>query len=207
MDNNNQTQFNQGVAPINYPQQPVTPTPKHNSKRIFIIVAIVSAIAVLITAIIAAVVIINSNNDEEIERIDVSLLEKETPTLKLYEQIPQEDIPLSELQLIIDNTNTGAIMDVEDGLGTIKIPNSEDAIYFYIDQPQVDETTGLTDEVSESYNPTDTAYYFAYLRDIGNEEMIGVSYIDDEMGYEVKDGNKTYYMPSKSEAIEAYLAP
>ena len=85
MDNNNQTQFNQGVAgaaPINYPQ-PAAPVPPHNNKKTFIIVTVVSVIAVLVTAIIAAVVIINSNNDEEIERIDVSLLEKKTPTLEL----------------------------------------------------------------------------------------------------------------------------
>lgn len=192
---------------MNY-SQTTTPVSTNNSKKPFIIVSIISAIAVLIAAVVAAVIIINSNNEDEeieLERIDVASLQKETPTLELYGMISQEEIQLSDLQLILNNSNTNATIEIEDGLGTIKIPNSEDAIYFYIDQPQVDESVNSTIETTETYNPTDTAYYFAYLRDIGNEEMIGVSYIDDEMGYEVKDGYKVYHMPSKSEAIEAYL--
>ena len=198
------------VSPSNYygaSGQPAEP----KSKKIFLVVsAIIVALAILAAIII--VTIMNSDLDEP------ALIEarEDTPTLQLYAGL-EEEMTLEALKEAVSNANNNAEIFIEDGgFGSITIPDSKDAVFFYIDkeeeQTEEEEEVIINDEETttntiDSYQPTDIVYNIRYAHELTDDMNMGIDYNEEDNVYEVSVNIEAFSFSTKEEAIKAYLAP
>ena len=133
-----------------------------------------------------------------------------TATLQMYAALDDE-IPVENIESAVKAINSEAVVSIEDGYGTIRIP-SEDKEFISFTFVTEEEASTASDEPLEedgiaekTYSPN-IAYSFAFVYPIDAEDAITISYSDQGIFY-YYDGLDVYEFPSRQEAIDAYLAP
>lgn len=208
-------QNNNIVSPSNY--YGAVGQPVKSKNNLPLVIGAIVAVIVLVGVIVGVVMLINRDNTS----VSVVVERENNPVLELYKSLNKEEMTLAELQQAVEKSSTEFVITVEDGFGVVsESPDSIDALNFYINTEEEFNHVGIdvsdsgdlvegviADTDLDSYGSNDIVYYFRYAHKLSDDESIGISYVEEEGEYEVFDGYESYLMPTKDEAIEAYLAP
>lgn len=220
----NAYQFN---GPANYQ---FASEPQHKGTYL-VIAAIIVIVNIIVVAVVGVVLqsIINASKDFDTVNNAVIgepiVVREETPILDIYSKL-NEQMSIEELSNIaLQSQQNVAILLTDDGIGTIKLPNSADVIVF--SHPLISEendsvaseNTETTDnedaETTDNpatpspvvdYPPSTVINDIRYVYDLGNDGYY-IGYDDEAHRYVVYDSNETFELDTKADAIEAYLAP
>lgn len=194
-----------------------SPSPQPKNKKI---IAIIGAAVVTIIALIIILIftIRGSQNPNSLPSGNIN-----SATLQIYAAL-NDELSMDNIQDTVKNINGDAVVNIDDGYGTIEIPSSpKEFISFFFETEGTDEEDineapseagSLSDSteysegenyVEKTYGPN-IAYGFTYVRPIDEEDSVTISPSGDGIFY-YYDGLDIYEFPTKQEAIDAYLAP
>lgn len=204
------TYNNNIITPSNYYSTGGQPAGSKSKKILLVVAAAAVAIAILVSIIVVTIM-----NNEPTEPALVNTREN-TPTLQLYANL-DEEMNLASLRRAVSESGSNASITIEEGgFGTIKIPDSEDAIYFYIDREDEelepdeidsDEDDETTVNLLNTYDSVDIVYNIRYAHSFLDDMDMGIVYNEEENTFDVFTSGEGIGFPTKKEAIEAYLSP
>ena len=218
----NNNQYNPNIyTPTNYYSN-AQPTKPSNLKFKLILAGLISIMVIGLLILIA--LIINKNQSPLVTTREV------TPTLQIYASLPDE-MPISDIEKTIQKIDNNAEVTLDEGYGTIKIPDTNEVISFYYlyedaNEDENEETSDQTnletetieenltteevgndaeEETAEIIYQPDIAYEFTYLYEMG-EYNLYISKTSDNL-YQCYDGSEVFDFSTKEEAINAFLTP
>lgn len=189
--------------------QPISPyyattANKPSGKLKLLIIGLIAA--AVIGLVLLVIFIIGKNQNASI----LPAGKENSATLQIYAAL-EDEISADQIESIVKSIDGSAVVSIEDGYGTIKIPSeTEELISFNFateeeSSPASDEYLEEDDYAEKVYAPN-TAYAFTFIVPLNEEDAITISYSDQGIFY-YYDGLDVYEFPTKQEAIDAYLAP